>query len=134
MAAANAIDGFLGLVETVKDNIKGSFKNLGDRTPVSVPLRGEMAAVAMRKMPPLRDDITSDQILAVLIPKGYVGWSIVRSPGLKPSDSPLPGSQTKFDGGKSGDVKSADGKPLDNKQPDSKPQANLSHLISIIPM
>ncbi|MBA4076317.1 MAG: hypothetical protein C0508_14835, partial [Cyanobacteria bacterium PR.023] len=120
---ANAIDGFLGLVETVKDNIKGSFKNLGDRTPVSVPLKeGEMAAVAMRgKMPPLRDDITSDQILAVLIPKGYVGWSIVRSPGLKPSDSPLPGSQTKFDGGKSGDVKSADGKPLDNKQPDSKP-------------
>lgn len=134
---ANAIDGFLGLVETVKDNIKGSFKNLGDRTPVSVPLKeGEMAAVAMRgKMPPLRDDITSDQILAVLIPKGYVGWSIVRSPGLKPSDSPLPATQSKFDGGrladgKSGDSKSADGKaisgksadgkPLDNKQPDSK--------------
>ncbi len=127
-ARSNAIDGFLGLVETVKDNIKGSLKNLGDRTPVSVPLKeGEMAAVAMRgKMPPLRDDITSDQILAVLIPKGYVGWSIVRSPGLKPSDSPLPGSQTKFDGGKIGDGKSADGKPLDNKsldskQPDSKP-------------
>ncbi len=120
---SNAIDGFLGLVETVKDNIKGSLKNLGDRTPVSVPLKeGEMAAVAMRgKMPPLRDDITSDQILAVLIPKGYVGWSIVRSPGLKPSDSPLPASQTKFDGGKPGDGKSAEGKPLDNKQPDSKP-------------
>lgn len=120
---SNAIDGFLGLVETVKDNIKGSLKNLGDRTPVSVPLKeGEMAAVAMRgKMPPLRDDITSDQILAVLIPKGYVGWSIVRSPGLKPSDSPLPGSQTKFDGGKIGDGKSADGKPLENKQADSKP-------------
>lgn len=120
---SNAIDGFLGLVETVKDNIKGSLKNLGDRTPVSVPLKeGEMVAVAMRgKIPPLRDDITSDQILAVLIPKGYVGWSIVRSPGLKPSDSPLPGSQTKFDGGKIGDGKSADGKPLDNKQPDSKP-------------
>ncbi len=125
---SNAIDGFLGLVETVKDNIKGSLKNLGDRTPVSVPLKeGEMAAVAMRgKMPPLRDDITSDQILAVLIPKGYVGWSIVRAPGLRPSDSPLPATQTKFDGGKPGDGKSADGKPLDNrpldnKQPDSKP-------------
>lgn len=120
---ANAIDGFLGLVETVKDNIKGSLKNLGDRAPVSVPLKeGEMAAVAMRgKMPPLRDDITSDQILAVLIPKGYVGWSIVRSPGLKPSDSPLPSSQTKIDGGKIGDGKSVDGKPLDNKPHDSKP-------------
>lgn len=116
---SNAIDGFLGLVETVKDNIKGSLKNLGDRTPVSVPLKeGEMAAVAMRgKMLPLRDDITSDQILAVLIPKGYVGWSIVRSPGLKPSDAPLPGSQTKFDGGKNPD---GGPKPFDINNPEVK--------------
>lgn len=135
---SNAIDGFLGLVESVKDNIKGSLKNLGDRTQPSVPLReGELAAVAMRgKMPPVRDDITSEQILAVLIPKGFVGWSIVRSPGIKPSDSPLPGSQTKVDGGKLVDGKAndgraiddkavtgklADGKPLDSKQSESKP-------------
>ncbi|MFA7336013.1 MAG: hypothetical protein WC028_04465 [Candidatus Obscuribacterales bacterium] len=135
---SNAIDGFLGLVESVKDNIKGSLKNLGDRTQPSVPLReGELAAVAMRgKMPPVRDDITSEQILAVLIPKGFVGWSIVRSPGIKPSDSPLPGSRTKIDGGKLVDGKAndgraiddkavtgklADGKPLDSKQSESKP-------------
>lgn len=134
----NAIDGFLGLVESVKDNIKGSLKNLGDRTQPSVPLKeGELAAVAMRgKLPPVRDDITSEQILAVLIPKGFVGWSIVRSPGIKPSDSPLPGSQTKVDGGKLVDGKAndgraiddkavtgklADGKPLDSKQSESKP-------------
>lgn len=134
---ANAIDGFLGLVESVKDNIKGSLKNLGDRTQPSVPLKqGELAAVAMRgKMPPVRDDITSEQILAVLIPKGFVGWSIVRSPRIKPSDSPLPGSQTKIDGGKLVGVKSTDsslidgksvtgksvdGKPLDAKQSDTK--------------
>lgn len=135
---SNAIDGFLGLVESVKDNIKGSLKNLGDRTHPAVPLKeGELAAVAMRgKMPPVRDDITSEQILAVLIPKGFVGWSIVRSPGIKPSDSPLPGSQTKVDGGKLVDGKAndgsaidgksvtgkfADGKPLDSKQSEPKP-------------
>ncbi|MBP9094744.1 hypothetical protein KBI23_27240 [bacterium] len=129
---SNAIDGFLGLVETVKDNIKGSLKNLGDRTQPSVPLKeGELAAVAMRgKMPPVRDDITSEQILAVLIPKGLVGWSIVRAPGIKPSDSPLPGSQTKIDGakvidskvddGKLGTGKLADGKSIDTKQLDTK--------------
>ncbi len=135
---SNAIDGFLGLVESVKDNIKGSLKNLGDRSQPAVPLKeGELAAVAMRgKMPPVRDDITSEQILAVLIPKGFVGWSIVRSPGIKPSDSPLPGSQTKIDGGKLVDGKAndgsaidgksvtgkfADGKPLDSKQSEPKP-------------
>ncbi len=120
---SNAIDGFLGLVETVKDNIKGSLKNLGDRTQPSVPLKeGELAAVAMRgRMPPLRDDITSEQILAVLIPKGLVGWSIVRAPGIKPSDSPLPGSQTKIDGGKLIDGKPVDSKQLDTKQPEPKP-------------
>lgn len=130
---SNAIDGFLGLVETVKDNIKGSLKNLGDRIQPAVSLKeGELAAVAMRgKMPPLRDDISSVQIIAVLIPKGFVNWSIVRAPDLKPSDSPLPNAQTKFDGGKlvagkpeaskSPEGKPVDGKQLDPKQAESKP-------------
>jgi hypothetical protein len=124
---SNAIDGFLGLVETVKDNIKGSLKNIGDRTQPAVPLKeGELAAVSMRgKMPPLRDDISSVQIIAVLIPKGFVNWSIVRAPGIKPSDSPLPNAQTKLDGGKlaPGKVdasKSPEGMPIDGKHIDTK--------------
>ncbi len=124
---SNAIDGFLGLVETVKDNIKGSLKNIGDRTQPAVPLKeGELAAVSMRgKMPPLRDDISSVQIIAVLIPKGFVNWSIVRAPDLKPSDSPLPNAQTKLDGGKlvagkPDASKSPEGKPIDGKQIDTK--------------
>ena len=119
---SNAVDSFLGLVETVKDNIKGSLKNLGDRSQPSVPLKeGELAAVAMRgKMPPLRDDITSEQILAVLIPKGLVGWSIVRAPGIKPSDSPLPVTPAKFEGGKLVDGKANDGKTNDGKTIDGK--------------
>ncbi|MFA6211912.1 MAG: hypothetical protein WCT03_19890 [Candidatus Obscuribacterales bacterium] len=129
---SNAIDGFLGLVETVKDNIKGSLKNIGDRTQPAVPLKeGELAAVALRgKMPPLRDDISSVQIIAVLIPKGFVNWSIVRAPGIKPSDSPLPNAQTKLDGGKlvpgkpdasrSPDGKQVESKPFDINNPESK--------------
>lgn len=124
---SNAIDGFLGLVETVKDNIKGSLKNIGDRTQPAVPLKeGELAAVSMRgKMPPLRDDISSVQIIAVLIPKGFVNWSIVRAPGIKPSDSPLPNAQTKLDGGKlvagkADASKTPEGKPIDSRQIDGK--------------
>ncbi|CAN5249699.1 hypothetical protein BH11CYA1_BH11CYA1_35220 [soil metagenome] len=127
-AKSNAIDGFLGLVETVKDNIKGTLKNLGDRTQPAISLKeGELAVVALRgKMPPLRDDISSVQIIAVLIPKGFVNWSIVRAPGIRPSDSPLPVVPDKFgdkittDGKTPTDGKTGDGKPLGAKSADGK--------------
>jgi hypothetical protein len=126
------VDNLIGMVENVKDSIKSTFKNQGDKAQ-SIPLNpGELAVVGQRgKLPQPSEHINSAQIIAVLIPAGMVNWSIVRSPDRKPSDNPTPiiTDRTGRTGGRPvtpdalGVTSGAADKPFDiNQPPDAKPR------------
>ncbi len=117
----SSVDGLLGLVDTVKENVKSTFKGQGDRAAVNLKA-GEFVAFPQKDlMPPLKNEIySSAEIIAVLIPSHLVKWSIVRAPGIKPSDvSPRP-QKNKSSRGPA--VRAADQKPLSKSTEAKSPE------------
>ncbi len=120
----SSVDGLLGLVDTVKENIKSTLKGQVDRAQVSLK-PGEFVAFTQKdRVPPLKSEIySSAEIIAVLIPSHLVKWSIVRAPNIKPSDvSPQP---PKNKSSRAQVVRTADQKPSpkspEGKTPEQKP-------------
>lgn len=112
----SGVDGLLGFVDTVKENIKGALKGQRDR-PAEFG-KGEFAVVSQKsRAPSVRGDVSdAAEIIAVLIPSHLVKWSIVRAPGIKPSDvSPPPQKIKPF---RAASIRAVDQKPT---APELKP-------------